>query len=352
MVLPRVPGERPRDLSKPLEEVRLQIYPEIGGLRLDQALHKLLSWRSRSWLQRLIRDGRVAVEAAAGDDPSRNVDPARASMRVRPGEILIVQVPPRQGPAPIVDWEDDEIDAVFEDGDLVAIDKPAGLTVHPSGRRLDGTLINILHRKYRHEDSALDVVPRLCHRLDRETSGLILVAKTDYAHTEVRKQFEANAVKKSYLAIVEGRVRSESGDIDAPLGPDKRSAIRLKTAVSEGGLQARTRWRLRERVGDYSLLECFPHTGRQHQIRVHLASIGHPIVGDKLYGPNERYFIDALEGALDADALEELRLPRHALHSHSLRLRHPIRDEEIVLEAQLAKDLASFLSDHRRARDA
>lgn len=348
MVLPRVPGERPRDLSKPLEEVRLRIHPEISGLRLDQALHKLLSWRSRSWLQRLIRDGLVAVEAAAGDDPSRNVDPARAAMRVRPGEILVVQVPQRKGPAPIVDWTDDEVHAVFEDEDLVAIDKPPGLTVHPSGRRLDGTLVNILHRKYRDEDPELDVVPRLCHRLDRETSGLILVAKTDYAHTEVRKQFEAVRVQKSYLAIVEGRVCDESGEIDLALGPDSRSAIRLKTAVRDDGSPSVTRWTLRERVGDVSLLECFPKTGRQHQIRVHLAAIGHPIVGDKLYGPDESYFIDALDGTLDEVALAALRLPRQALHSHTLRLRHPVRDEELELCAPLAQDLDEFVRAQRR----
>lgn len=340
-----MPGEPPRDLGKAIEEVRLRIHPEIGGLRLDQALHKLLDWRSRSWLQRLIRDGRVAVEAAPGGDPSRSVDPARASMRVRPNEILVVQVPPREGPSAIRDWDsDEELSAVFEDEWLVAIDKPPGLTVHPSGRRLDGTLVNLLHQRYRNLESVeLDVVPRLCHRLDRETSGLILVAKSDEAHTEVRKQFEAVKVAKSYLAIVEGRVDEPGGEVDLALGPDSRSSIRLKSAPREDGLASRTNWVLRERVGDFSLLECFPVTGRQHQIRVHLAAIGHPVVGDKLYGPDERYFIDGIEGGLDARALHELRLPRQALHSHTLRLRHPMRNEALELTAPLAPDLVAFL---------
>ncbi|MCB9883370.1 MAG: RluA family pseudouridine synthase [Planctomycetes bacterium] len=345
MVLPRVPGEPPRDLGKPLEVVRLRIYPEIGGLRLDQALHRLLQWRSRSFLQRLIREGRVSVEAAPGDDPSRNVDPARAAMRVRAEEILVVQVP-KDGPAPCVDWQDDEIHVVFEDEWLVAIDKPAGLTVHPSGRRLDGTLVNILHRKYRNpDDPERDVVPRLCHRLDRETSGLILVAKTDRAHTEVRRQFEATRVRKSYLAIVEGRVAMSEGRVDAAIGPDSRSAIRLKCAIREDGLASVTRWKLLRHVGRFSLLECFPETGRQHQIRVHLASIGHPLVGDKLYGPDENYFLEAMHGTLDGEARARLRIDRHALHSHSLRLMHPIDGTALEIRAPLAADLTAFLED-------
>ena len=345
MVIPRVPGEVPRDLGRAPEEVRLRIYPEIAGLRLDRALHKLLSWRSRSWLQRLIRQGLVARIAAPGDDPSRTVNPARASMRMRSEEILVVQIPPREGPAAVLDWSaDQELAAVYEDEWLLAIDKPAGLTVHPSGRRLDGTLVNMLHRRYRNLDQPeLDVVPRLCHRLDRETSGVILVAKSAMAHSAVRKQFEAMAVQKSYLAIVEGRVAQKSGVIDLPLGPDSRSSIRLKTMPRSDGLAACTHWELRARHGELSLLECFPQTGRQHQIRVHLAAIGHPVVGDKLYGPDERYFIANLEGELDELARRELRLERHALHSHTLKLRHPMRDEALEIEAALPAELAALL---------
>lgn len=344
MVLPRVPGERARDLGKPIEVVRLRIYPEIEGIRLDLALHRLLKWRSRSYLQRLIRDGHVAIEAAPGDDPSRNVDPARPAMRVRAEEILVVRLP-KDGPTPVLDWHDEELHAVFEDEWIVAIDKPPGLTVHPSGRRLDGTLVNILHRMYRNlEDVDADVVPRLCHRLDRETSGLILVAKTDRAHSEVRRQFEALQVKKSYLAIVEGRPRMAAGRIDLPIGPDPKSTIRLRCAPRADGLASVTRWQVRESFADMSLVECFPETGRQHQIRVHMAAIGHPIVGDKLYGPDERYFLAAMQGPLDADALSALRIDRHALHSHSLRLTHPVLGSPLELRAPLAADLAALLA--------
>ncbi|MAE76658.1 MAG: RNA pseudouridine synthase [Planctomycetes bacterium] len=337
-MIPRVPGEQPADLSRPIETVRARIYPELSGLRLDQALAKLLPWRSRSSVQRLIKGGYVAIESRA--------DPARASVRVAPEDIVIVRVPPRVD-AP----EGPELDAanefaiVYEDAWLVAIDKPAGLTVHPSGRRLSGTLINHLHARYRSvDDPDRDVVPRLCHRLDRETSGLILVAKNERAHAHVRMQFEALTVRKTYLAVVEGSVADDEGRIDTPLGPDSKSAIRLKIGVRSDGLSAITRFKVLQRAEDLSLVECFPETGRQHQIRVHLASIGHPIVGDKLYGPDETWFLQAMEGNLSAAASARLRLPRHALHSHTLRLQHPRTNEQLDLTAVLPTDMADLCS--------
>lgn len=343
-MIPRVPGDRPRDLSKPLEEIRARVYHELEGLRLDQALRRLMPWRSRSSLQRLIRDGCVAIEPESGTDPSRATDPARSAQKVRPNDIVVVRVPQRLLPPDPSDFADvPELDIVFEDRWLVALDKPAGLTVHPTGRRLSGTLINLLHERYRDEDHAHDVVPRLCHRLDRETSGLILVAKDEWTHAEVRKQFEAHAVEKSYLAVVEGEVTAADGWIDARLGPDSRSRVRLKMATREDGLEALTHWQLRTRASGLSLVEAFPRTGRQHQIRVHFASIGHPIVGDKLYGPDESWFLDAIDGTLSDEARARLRLPRQALHSHTLRLEHPRTRAPLELTADLPGDMAALL---------
>ncbi|PIE24637.1 MAG: RNA pseudouridine synthase [Planctomycetota bacterium] len=351
MVIPKVPGEPPPDLSKPIERVRVRIYAELEGLRLDQALTKLFPWRTRSSIQRLIRSGQVHISPypPLPDKQAAPAERARAARRVREDDILIVDVPPR---APDVEEfrpiDDESIGILWEDRCLVAIDKPAGLSVHPAGHRRGGTLINYLHGRYRNvEQPELDIVPRLCHRLDRETSGLILVAKDERAHSHVRKQFEAQSVDKSYLAIVEGRFAQEQCRVDAPLGPASRSAVRLKMAVREDGLPASTRFEVCERTQRFSLLRCYLETGRQHQIRVHLAHLGHPIVGDKLYGPNERYFLDALAGDLDEEARAQLRLDRQALHSSTLGLLHPESRERVELSSPLPKDLSAFLAADR-----
>ena len=341
---PRVPGERTPDLSRPLEEMRARIYPEIEGLRVDQALAKLMPWRSRASLQRLIREGHVRVEAPEGADPSRSCDPARASMRVRREDVVAVRLPERPRSAALEELPVTELSILYEDDLLVSIDKPAGLTVHPVGRRLDGTLINLLHERYRSDNPKHDVVPRLCHRLDRETSGQILVAKDELAHAEVRRQFERLEVRKSYLALVEGVVADDSGWIDLRLGPDSRSPIRLKIAPRKDGLEALTEWRVQERGRDVTLLECFPKTGRQHQIRVHLAAIGHPVIGDKLYGPDENFFLRAIDDELDEAAWASLRMPRQALHSHRLTIKDPRSGEARDFVAPLPEDMGDMLA--------
>ncbi|MEZ5987585.1 MAG: RluA family pseudouridine synthase [Planctomycetota bacterium] len=345
-MLPKIPGEPPPDLSKPIEVVRARVHPEIAGQRLDQAMAALFPWRTRASIQRLIRDGRVTLVLggnAPGSAAGERVEGPRASRKVFPEDVLVVDVPPR----PAVERADAvpaELTILYEDRWLVAIDKPAGLAVHPTSSRLDGTLVNLLHGVYRDlDDPARDVVPRLCHRLDRETSGLILVAKDEVAHAAVRRQFEDHAVTKTYLAVVEGRVEVDEQWVDLRLGPARRSAVRLKIEAREDGLEALTRVRVLARGKELSLVECMPRTGRQHQLRVHLAALGHPIVGDKLYGPDERWFLQGIEGSLDEEARAALRLPRQALHSASLELRHPIRGDRIELRCPLAADLSALL---------
>lgn len=347
-MLPKDPGKRPADLSQPIKEVSARIYPEIAGQRLDQALAELFDWRSRTSVQRLIKEGRVRVRLggqAPGSKKGELVSNPRAARKVFAEDVVIVEIPPRA----LIDKIDvellpDELEILWEDPWLLAVDKLAGLAVHPTSSRLSGTLINLLHGLYRDVGNPeKDVVPRLCHRLDRETSGLILVAKDAQAHSEVRKQFEGQSVQKSYLALVEGHPGKEEIWIDAPIGPARRSAVRLKMGVREDGLQSLTRVLLRERGKEVSLVECFPRTGRQHQIRVHLASIGFPVVGDKLYGGDEQLFLRGIDGSLTSDDLERLRLPRQALHSHTLTLEHPVTREALELRCPLPEDMARLL---------
>jgi len=351
MTLPKRPGKSPPDLSQPIKEVKARIYPEIAGLRLDQALAELFSWRSRSSIQKLIKEGRVRIRLggeAPGSRKGELVEDPRAARKVFAEDLVIVAIPPRA----LIDQVDldlvpEQLHILWEDPYLVALDKPAGLAVHPTSSRLSGTLINLLHGLYRDtSDPEKDVVPRLCHRLDRETSGLILVAKDAQAHSEVRKQFEAQAVQKSYLALVEGCPEQEETWIDAAIGPARRSAVRLKMGIREDGLQSLTRVVLRQRGEDFSLVECFPRTGRQHQIRVHLASMGHPLIGDKLYGADEQLFLRAIDDALTPEDLALLRLPRQALHSHTLNLHHPISGDPLELRCPLPSDMQDLLGEN------
>ena len=324
------------DLSKPLEEVVIRIDGASVGERLDQALLHFLTWRSRSSIHRLIRGGFVSLEG-------REARPAR---RMRAGDVVRIRIPKRPQaqarPAP----DDSLIRVLFEDAFIVAVDKPAGLAVHPSGRRVHGTLIHYLHRRYRQPSNpGEDVVPRLLHRLDVETSGVVAASLHEDFHGIVARQFEAREVKKQYLAVVHGRPSPEEGLIDLGIGPDRRSPVRLKLEARRdgSGIPALTRYRLLRDNGRFSLVELMPKTGRTHQLRVHLAAIGCPVVGDKIYGGDERIFLEHLRGELSAGSCEKLILNRHALHSHRLRYHHPFRDETMELVAELPADMAELM---------
>jgi 23S rRNA pseudouridine1911/1915/1917 synthase len=165
------------------------------------------------------------------------------------------------------------------------------------------------------------------------------------------KQFEGRDVRKTYLAIVEGEMEGDEGVADLPMDRDVKSEIRVKMCVvRHGGMHALTRWRVVERAAGFTLVECKPLTGRQHQIRVHLAALGHPIVGDKLYGPNERFFADYVDGRLTPEATKSLRLDRHALHAHRIEFEHPIEQRRLTVESPLAPDLGEFFALARAGR--
>lgn len=322
-------------MSKPLEEVRILIEGDCVGERLDRALLQYLTWRSRSSIHRLIRDGNVFVDGLR----------ARPAYRVRLGEVVRVRIPKRPRAGPRATHGLDEIEILFEDPYMVAVDKPAGLAVHPAGRRVEGTLIHFLHRRYRSPVAGEDVVPRLMHRLDVETSGALAASLHEGFHAEVARQFEDREVSKTYLAVVHGRPSAEHGLVDLGIGPDRRSPVRLKLEARRDGtgMPALTRYRVVRGNDRFSLVEVEPKTGRTHQIRIHLAAIGCPIVGDKIYGGDERIFLENLQGELSEESREKLILDRHALHSHRLRFRHPFRGQEMELVSDLPADMAALL---------
>jgi 23S rRNA pseudouridine1911/1915/1917 synthase len=281
---------------------------------------------SRSQCQRLINEGRITVDGK----------PAKAAMRLEGGEQVTIDLPP-VGPAGIV-AESMPLDIRYEDSDILVINKPAGIVVHPSPGHERGTLVNgILAYCPELEGIGGMKRPGIVHRLDKETSGLIVVAKNDRALQYLQDQFRERRVGKRYLALVEGHFRKVEALIDAPIGRDPRS--RKKMAIIAPGSSATSRpaqtlVRLLHPYEDVTLLECRPRTGRTHQIRVHLAFAGYPIVGDKVYGRRRQ------QGTLD----------RHFLHAAGLTISHPSDKQEMTFEAELPVELDSFLKGQEPVR--
>ncbi len=336
-MLPRFPGQPPKDLTRPLQRVEVKIDARQAGARLDVALQFFLSWRSRTAVHRLIREGLVELEGRV----------ARPSSRVRHGELIVVNVPDKPEPDVSTAPKDFEVPILYEDRWLVVVDKPAGLAVHPAGRRVYGTLIHFLHCRYRRpDDPAHDVVPRLLHRLDRETSGVVAAGLDDDFHAEVGRQFEDRLVHKTYLAVVRGQPPTRSGSIEFGIGPARAgTAIRLKMEARRdgSGLSASTQYRVLATTDAMSLVELSPKTGRTHQLRVHMAAIGCPLVGDKVYGVPDAIFLAHIKGELSVEQQSDLILDRHALHAHRLRLHHPRRQQELEIVAPLPPDMAALV---------
>jgi len=341
-----------RDLTQSPKEVELEVRAsdlrqraEAVELRLDAFLVLHLTWRSRNSIQELIRAGQVLVDASTPDHP-RGTGVAtvekRPGRRLRNGSRVIVLIPehlrlPTTGPV------SDELSILYEDEGILAVDKAPFVSVHPGGRHLVDTLIQRVHARY---GAGFELerggAPRLCHRLDRETSGIVLVGKNPAAHADVMAQFERRLVEKEYLALVRGSPEEDGGVIDYPIASARTSAVELKMAVVSDGQPSETIWRVIERRRNVALVSCRPKTGRQHQIRVHLEAIGHPVVGDKLYGLDETLFQKSLEGRLTKEDLRALGLPRHALHNHRVVFRSPATKERVEVVSPMARDLELY----------
>jgi 23S rRNA pseudouridine1911/1915/1917 synthase len=305
-------------------DIRLQ--PAHAGWRLDRALAAAVPTLSRERLKTLIRSG--AVESSG--KPLR--DPAT---KVRGDERFRVEVPePR---AAHNEPQDIPLKIVFEDEHLLVVDKPAGLVVHPAAGNLDGTLVNALLHHCRGKLSGIGGVarPGIVHRIDKDTSGLLVVAKTDVAHEGLAKQFAAHSIDRRYLAIVNGVPRSSEGKIDAPLA--RSAANRKKIAIVEGarGKRAVTHWRRLKALNDAALAECRLETGRTHQVRVHMASIGHPLVGDPVYGRS---------GKTHGKLLKELNFHRQALHAAELGFTHPVTKNHLSFSSPMPPDMQELFN--------
>jgi 23S rRNA pseudouridine1911/1915/1917 synthase len=343
---------RERDLNKVPSQVDLVVdasswqRPHDGfEVRLDSFLVRHLSWRSRTSIQELIRSGHVLIDPSRPDHPRGT---GTATEERRPGRKLqhgsrVVVVIPEELRRPMVGTVTDELSVLYEDGRIVAVDKPAGVVVHPSGRHLTDTLIQRVHARY---GAGFELekagAPRLCHRLDRETSGIVLVALDNEAHADVQQQFERREVDKEYLAIVHGVPERDAGVVDLPIAASRASRVALKMAVAVDGQPCRTEWRVLERREDRTLVSCKPVTGRQHQIRVHMAALGHPVVGDKLYGFDETMFERDLDGLLTPADRAELGMDRHALHDHRLVFRAPGTGQRVEVVSPMPADMRDY----------
>jgi 23S rRNA pseudouridine1911/1915/1917 synthase len=340
------------------EPVTLTVPAEAAGQRLDQFITSQLPDLSRARVQQLLRDEQAVVNAA----------PAKPSLKLRGGEQISVSGGPRPPLRALP--EDIPLDFVFEDADLAIVNKPAGMMVHAGAGATDdernrGTLVNaLLHCFGKLSEVGGELRPGIVHRLDKETSGLIIVAKNDVTHRKLANQFSHREVAKRYIALVHGWPAKDKGTVTLPISRDPVRRIRMSTRGS-AGRSAVTHYAARERFdspyGKFTLLDVGIETGRTHQIRVHMASLGHPIVGDTLYGaaaelkrnPTKASAAKASASSDNNSAIREaappvLRLGRNFLHAAALDLKHPRTGEPLSFAAPLPGELERLLGQLRR----
>jgi 23S rRNA pseudouridine1911/1915/1917 synthase len=299
--------------------VHFSVDPADAGKRLDRFLHERLPQYSRSRLQDWIRAGRVLVDGALG----------RASFQVRAGAT--VDATPVEAPPLDATPEAIPLTILYEDDDVVAVDKPAGMVVHAGAGVHSGTLVNaLLHRFGRLSGLGGALRPGIVHRLDRFTSGVLLAAKNDAAHRQLAAQFSGRSVEKVYLALVHGRVARGTGRIERPIARDPVKRTRMTARLSRGRA-AWSAYRVLRRLEGFTLLEVRIGTGRTHQIRVHLASIGHPVAGDTLYGA-------------PAGTAGHPPLGRYFLHAHRITFARPSDGQAITVISPLPEELGSWLA--------
>jgi len=321
--------------------ILISVAAQEAGKRLDQFLTLRLESVSRARVQEMIAEGKVLVNDAI----------AKASLKLRGGERISVLGKAQRVPLRAI-AEEIPLDIIYEDDDLAVINKPAGMMVHAGAGATDdarnrGTLVNaLLHHLRSLSATGGELRPGIVHRLDKETSGLIVVAKNDEAHRKLAAQFASREVKKTYITLVHGWLKAERGTISKSISRDPVRRIRMTTRIS-GGREAITHYRVVRRLdsgfGKFSLLEVKIETGRTHQIRVHMASLGHTVVGDVLYGAAREIHAAGVKKKGTSPSVDAISLPRNFLHSAELVLQHPRTGERIALKSALPVELESFL---------
>jgi len=314
------PKRNQSSVNEPRANERVhQLRVPVGSqVRLDKFLATELPEHSRARLQGLIRNGHVHVGKKVVE---------KTGYLLEGGEVIELRVPPAQ-PVDLIP-EDIPLDIVFENDDVLVVNKPAGLVVHPAAGHATGTLIHaVLAHAPEIEGVGGELRPGLVHRLDKDTSGLIVLAKNETAQRTLQEQFQKREVEKTYIALVDGHPPSTSGRIDAPIGRDPRERKRMAVVSAAKGRQAITEYRVTESFEKHSLLEAKPRTGRTHQIRVHLAFLGCPVVGDRVYGKRN----------------PSLPISRHFLHAFRLKVKLPGESDARLFEAPLPDELQQVLN--------
>jgi 23S rRNA pseudouridine1911/1915/1917 synthase len=313
-----------RQSSSVTEMISLEVSEEDAGTRLDAYLAAQIKGWSRVRLQRLIEAGDVLVNSKI----------AKASYKISANDEVEVELtpPPESNFTP----EDIPLEIVFEDDHIIVVNKPPGLVVHPAAGVQSGTLANALAYHFRQLSNTGSIRPGIVHRLDKDTSGLLVVAKTESDHESLADQFRAREVFKSYIALVYGVVKQQSGSIEQPIARDPRNRTRM--AIVAGGRGALSLFKIRRSFDAFTLLDVELKTGRTHQIRVHLAWIKHPVVGDELYAGGRENNVQ------DVQLRARIRkLNRHFLHAEQLGFRHPQTGEQMRFVAPLPAELTQLL---------
>ncbi len=300
---------------------RFEVTEDGAGVRMDKYLSGLVPEFSRSYLQRLIQEERVRVDGR----------PVRGKEKAVPGAVIELDVP--EAVEPRIEPEDLPLKILYEDKDVILVNKPKGMVVHPAAGHTSGTLVNALLFHCKGELSGINGVlrPGIVHRIDRDTTGVLIACKNDRAHNCLAEQLKEHTVTRRYRALVCGNIKENEGTVDAPIG--RHPTDRKKMAVvRSGGREAVTHYRVLERFGNYTYIECRLETGRTHQIRVHMAGMGHPLLGDQVYGRVKAPF----------------RLEGQTLHAMILGFMHPSSGEYMEFEAPLPEYFAALLETLQR----
>lgn len=310
-----------RKMRRKMEQKKRFEVEEPGGIRIDRYLSEQLPELSRSYVQKLIKEGRALISG----------NQVKANYKVAAGDVIELVLPPAVEPE--IGPEELPLDILYEDSDVIFINKPKDMVVHPSAGHTTGTLVNGLLYHCQGELSGINGVmrPGIVHRIDKDTTGVLIVCKNDRAHKHVAEQLKKHSMTRRYRAIVWGNLKEDNGTVDAAIGRHPVDRKRM-AVVSKGGKQAVTHYQVLERFGRFTYIECQLETGRTHQIRVHMASIGHPLLGDEVYGKGKSPF--SLQG--------------QALHAMVLGIIHPSTGEYLEVEAPLPEYFLELLEKLRK----